>query len=63
MDILRKRAQKDGFEHQSLAIERVTHDGVLDGVKQGDAVLVRLSPRQHTSDMVFPFNSVRRPRY
>ena len=48
-------AQRMAFEHQSLAIERVTHDGVLDGVKQGDAVLVRLSSRQHTSDMVFPF--------
>ena len=50
-----KERKRMAFEHQSLAIERVTHDGALDGVNQGDAVLVRLSPRQHTSDMVFPF--------
>lgn len=50
-----KERTRMAFEHQSLATERGFHENVLDRVRKGDAVLVRLNQRQHTSDLIFPF--------
>ena len=43
------------FGHQSVSAEAIPHDGVLSSVNKGEALLVQLNPRQHTSDMIFPF--------
>lgn len=50
-----KERKRMAFEHQSLATERVQHGENLSMVRKGDAVLVRLNQRQHTSEMIFPF--------